>query len=123
MSVLNPGQEKLDLEHFDVSNLQVIKETEPNPQPSTIITKQKNDVKDENILQILNSGFRTDKRLNLLKELFKEHKKLTRNQIMKITNVGPTTATKDLQTLISTGFIVRRSPTKSPSTDYFELVE
>ena len=58
-----------------------------------------------------------------LKDLFLKYKKLTRSQVMEITKVGPSTATKDLAVLLDAGFIVRKSPTKSPRTDYFEMVE
>lgn len=64
-----------------------------------------------------------DKRQALLKEVFQKYKKLTRNQVMGITNASPSTATKDLQLLCETGFIVRRSPTNSSRTYYFELIE
>jgi len=120
--ILNPGKEILNTEDFDFSHLQKAEEMKQVPPTSPTIGKSESVVRDEAVLKIINSGFRVDKRIELLKELFREHKKLTRSQLMKITNVGPTTATKDLQTLVNAGFIVRRSPTKSSSTDYFEFV-
>lgn len=41
---------------------------------------------------------------------------------MKVTNIDPATATKDLQSLTDAGFNIRHSPTKSTSTDYLEIV-
>ena len=41
---------------------------------------------------------------------------------MEIANISTTTATKDLLALTKAGFIVRRTPTKSTRTDYFEIV-
>lgn len=77
----------------------------------------------EDFLKIINerrSPFEI--RQSLLKAVFIEHKKLTRHQVMGLTKTCPTTATKDLQVLCKSGFIVRRSPTNSSRTYYFELV-
>jgi DeoR/GlpR family transcriptional regulator of sugar metabolism len=74
-------------------------------------------------LHIIQSGFRTEQRHTQIKELFKKYKKLTRKQVVEITKVGPTTITKDLLLLTEAGFIVRRTPTKSARTDYFEFNE
>jgi Fic family protein len=46
---------------------------------------------------------------------------LQRSQIINITKVNPTTATKDLKTLCKEGFIERKTPTSSPNTYYFEI--
>jgi transcriptional regulator with PAS, ATPase and Fis domain len=124
LNILNPGIEKLDLEHFDFTHLQV-KPKVPNkndPIANPIESKILEQIaQDDSYLKIIQSGFRIEKRHLLIKELFKKHQKLTRSQIMKIANIGPTTATKDLQILMNTGFIVRRTPTKSTSTHYFEM--
>lgn len=124
LKILNPGIEKLEIEHFDFKHLQVNPIASNNnaskstPQDSKILEEI---ALDDSYQKIIQSGFRMERRHALLKELFKKHRKLTRNQIMKIANIGPTTATKDLQLLISQNFIVRRTPTQSTSTHYFEL--
>lgn len=123
--ILNPGLDVLSLEHFDFTHLQTNTKMTPKTQaiiPSLVSNLKESITKNEAVLKIIQNGFRVEKRHALLIELFKEYKKLTRSQIMKATNVGPATATKDLQSLMDAGFIVRRSPTKSTSTDYFEIV-
>lgn len=122
--IINPGIEILGMEHFDFSHLQAnVKMTPKDPQVNSDSHSNLLELveKDESYRKIIQGGFRIERRHNLLKELFKKHLKLTRNQIMKITNVGPTTATKDLQMLVKEGFILRRTPTKSTSTHYFEI--
>ena len=74
------------------------------------------------LLKIIQKGFPVETRQNLIKDLFRNHKRLTRSQIMEIASISTTTATKDLQVLVAAGFIVRRTPTKSTRMDYFEIV-
>jgi transcriptional regulator with PAS, ATPase and Fis domain len=111
--ILNPDKKILEKIDFDFSRLaenhNVKVENTPLP-------------KDEDLLQIMKGkGFVVENRHAYIKELFLKHKKLTRNQIMAVTKVSPSTATKDLQILCDAGFIIKKSPTKSPRTDYFEL--
>lgn len=124
--ILNPDVDILDVEHFDFSHLQNDFELEVKKSFKSTAIKRKeqgNDVNDlESINRILQKGFPVETRHNLIKELFKNYTKLTRTQIMEFANISTTTATKDLQFLIDSGFIVRRTPTKSSRTDYFELV-
>lgn len=121
LCVLNPNIDHLGLEHFDKSHFQ-----------EDVSTLEKNLSLDEpfypmptnqNILNIIQKGFPIEQRHSQLKKLFQQYKKLTRSQIMEITKVGPSTATKDLLVLQNAGYIIRRSPTKSPRTDYFEFIE
>ena len=125
LNILNPGVQILGLEHFDFSHLQInLKTISKDDSTNNNLDSKISDhlPLGDSYIKIIQSGFRIEKRHLLMKELFKKHQKLTRSQIMKIANIGPTTATKDLQILIDTGFIVRRTPTKSTSTHYFEMV-
>jgi Fic family protein len=74
-------------------------------------------------MKVIQRGSKTDRRHSFIKELFKQYKTLTRSQVIEITDVSPSTATKELQILCDEGFIVRRTPTTSPRTFYFELIE
>ena len=123
--ILNPDQEILGLEHFDFTHLQEpqVPTLKAQPlKPSNTKLNENNGGHDEAILKIIQNGFPVERRHALLKEVFAKYKKLTKSQVIEISKVGHTTAGKDLQLLIAEGFIVRRSPTKSSRTDYFELV-
>ena len=122
--ILNPDVESLDVNHFDFSHLQGHHVPEPNSpvKESVVVDSQVSAAKEDPMLKILQKGFPVETRHNLIKDLFKKYKKLTRSQIMEIANISTTTATKDLLALTKAGFIVRRTPTKSTRTDYFEIV-
>lgn len=122
LSILNPEIKLLGVEHFDFAHLQGFHRKIKN-ESDIIPTSTTNGMKTaEPFAQIIESGFRVERRIEFLKELFRKHKKLTRKQIVEITKVGQSTATKDLQKLCESGYLIRKSPTKSPSTDYFEYV-
>lgn len=124
--ILNPGQDLLGPEHFDFTHLQEPQNASLKPpllKNNTDFKSQVNESQNDPILMILQKGFRVEQRHAKLKELFKKYKKLTRSHLVEITKVGASTITKDLQKLVDEGFIIRRTPTKSSSTDYFELVE
>lgn len=123
--ILNPDVDLLDVKHFDFTHLQGTHVSEFNApvKESTVFNdSQSLAVKEDPMLKILQKGFPVETRHNLIKDLFKKYKKLTRSQIMEIANISTTTATKDLLALTNSGFIVRRTPTKSTRTDYFEIV-
>lgn len=125
--ILNPDTKILGVSEFDFGHLQASVSKNTNEKPikkGEVELKEAFDQRDELALLklIKEKGFQIEQRLELLKESFKKHKKLTRNQTMVISQVSASTATKDLQLLCKEGFIVRRSPTKSPRSDYFELV-
>lgn len=121
LCVLNPNIDRFGLEHFDKDHLQ----DEIISSESSITPKVKSSGMPDNqtVLNVIQRGFPIEQRHNQLKQLFLQYKKLTRSQIMEITKVGPSTATKDLLALQNAGYIIRRSPTKSPRTDYFEYIE
>ncbi len=132
LKILNPDKERLELDDFDFSHLQgypkieatVSATTKINPQiKPNIPSEQISNVNHESVKAILNQGSKAKRRQSFLKELFKEYKQLTRSQIMAIANIGPSTATKELQELIDAGFIERHMPTSSPRTTYFKVIE
>jgi transcriptional regulator with PAS, ATPase and Fis domain len=120
LSILNPEVKVLGIEHFDFAHLQGVHQkikSESNIIPTSTANSTKTA---EPFTHIIENGFRVERRIEFLKDLFRKHKKLTRKQIVEITKVGQSTATKDLQKLCEVGYLIRKSPTKSPSTDYFE---
>ena len=124
LCILNSNQEIFNLEHIDTMHFSHLN-IPNNPSQETSNKESKNveiNPLDPETQTILECGFRVENRQNKIKKLFQQYKKLTRNQIIKLTNVGPSTATKDLKTLMDLGLIVRRSPTKSSSTDFFEWI-
>jgi DNA-binding NtrC family response regulator len=131
LSILHADKELLTIADFDFTHLQ---EWSPQTYSQPEKISSKNDLNKQTnkpsetvtsegqYLKIIQQrGPQSERRHALLKEVFREYKKLTRNQVMGITNASPSTATKDLKILCESGFILRRSPTKSPRTDYFEL--
>ncbi len=114
MCVLNPNTNMLDTNHFDLLDLPESSESHENPAATSSIP---------NKTDIFKLGFPIEHRQTQLKELFQTHKKLTKGQIVALTDVSPSTAAKDLSKLQKSGFIIKRTPTKSTRTDYFELNE
>jgi DNA-binding NtrC family response regulator len=68
----------------------------------------------------LQAGNSTLRRLDRLKALFEQHRRLTRSEIVQILGVAPNTATKYLKTLCNEDFIRRVEPSASTRTHYFE---
>jgi DNA-binding NtrC family response regulator len=63
------------------------------------------------------------RRLDRLRELFRQHGKLTRAEIARALGVSPKTATRDLKALVEEGFIDRVEPSASLRSRYFRLRE
>jgi transcriptional regulator with PAS, ATPase and Fis domain len=125
MFILNPDRQILGVEQFDFNHLQeppAITQKPLEQKRSGSIQQPNKESAEDPLLKILQKGFPVEHRHNQIKELFKKYKKLTKGQIIELIRIGHTTAGKDLQILIEQGFIVRRSPTKSTRTDYFEIV-
>lgn len=123
--ILNPDTTYLDVEHFDFSHLQIKAKSGQNSQniQASLNVKIADNPLDEDLSIILRNGLSFERRIELIKEMFKKYRKMTRNQIMEVSNISSTTATKCLKSLVNSGFIIRRTPTKSTRTDYFEFVE
>lgn len=62
-----------------------------------------------------------DMRCQQILPLFQQYKQLTRGQIAQILQVSLLTVTKDLKRLCAEGVIIKRMPTKSPRSHYFEI--
>ena len=71
---------------------------------------------------IFQKGLNTEQRTQYLKQLFLKYKILTRGQVTEIAKINPVTANKDLQKLCEEGFIIKRTPTKSYRSNYYEIM-
>jgi len=69
----------------------------------------------------LRSGNSPLRRLERLKELFTEHQRLTRAEIVHLLGISPNTATKYLQALCEEGYIRCIEPSASSRSRYFEI--
>lgn len=127
LMILNPEKDLLDVEDLSFMQFQGAitlpqRAVEPLNISQTKISKTEVNLHDDPILNLIHqSGLKPEQRILYLKELFQKYKILTRSQIMKITKVNPIAATKELQLLCDEGFIIRRTPSKSPRSVYFEL--
>lgn len=63
-----------------------------------------------------------DKRNIKIKQLFQQYRQLTRGQVAEALEINLLTATKDLQRLCKEGLIVKKMPSLSPRSHFFELV-
>lgn len=77
-----------------------------------------NDYAVENVLSNSKSAIR---RLDKIKNLFVEHKKFTRKELIEITQFAPKTITRDLEQLCKNGVIERIMPSTTARTHYFVL--
>jgi DNA-binding NtrC family response regulator/tetratricopeptide (TPR) repeat protein len=75
----------------------------------------------EEVAEILRKGKSGMRRIERLKELFREHGKLTRREVIEVLGVSPATATRDLKRLIAENFLEKVTPTPSPRSHYFRL--
>ncbi len=100
------------------SNLQ-----QPTNNHPPIIIPQQTPLSDDKIETMLTWGRSPIRRQDRLRELFIKYKKLTRSEIIKILNISPNTATKDLKVLCSDNFIKRIEPSASTRSHYFVIIE
>lgn len=130
--ILHSDKNILGKEDFDFTHLKQWSFSKEEPfnypvslnEPQRLINKELARSNQEEYLEIINERLpQFEKRQLILKEVFLANKKLTRHQVMGITKTSPATASKDLKELCKTGFIIRRSPTKSTRSYYFELVD
>lgn len=128
LKILHPDKTILGIEDFEFSRLQEGQtfnhfKVQRNNEPLNQSSIKNERIINERILKIIQKTSTVEQRHEFLKELFQQYKKLSRSQIMKIAEISPVTATKDLQALCAIGFIERRCPTKSVKSHYFELVD
>jgi transcriptional regulator with AAA-type ATPase domain len=64
-----------------------------------------------------------EERIGLLRSLFRDRGRMTRQEVMRHLNIAGTTATADLHALCVEGFIVKVEPNHAPRTHYFRLAE
>ena len=127
LKILNPEKDILDVEELSFMQFQgatFIPKKTGLPVVAIAPQSEKPEIAlhEDPVLNLIHqSGLKPEQRILYLKELFQKYKILTRSQIMKITKVNPIAATKELQLLCDEGFIVRKSPSKSPRSVYFEL--
>jgi DNA-binding NtrC family response regulator len=72
--------------------------------------------------QLISQGTSPLRRQDRLRDLFRQYGKLTRNEVTKILDISPNTATKYLKDLCDEGFIRRVEPSASSRSHYFALV-
>ena len=91
-------------------------QTAPAPRPEASRSQRRI----EDVGAYLRTGRSQLRRLDRLRELFREHGKLTRGEVVRILGVSPNTATKDLKALCAEDVIRRVEPSASTRSHYFE---
>ena len=104
------------------NNVEIInQEKRQNAEP--LKNKQEKSLNDDPVFNmIFQKGLNTEQRIQYLKQLFLKYKILTRGQVTEIAKINPVTANKDLQKLCEEGFIIKRTPTKSYRSNYYEIM-
>jgi len=116
MKILHYDKNIFGVEEFEFDLLEKFsKPIIENPELSNSIEEN------ERIQNILKSGFKIQARIDALKALFTQHKKLTRSQVSAILKVSPLTAANALQTLCEEDFIEKMMPSKSTKSHYFSI--
>lgn len=87
--------------------------------PHTQTTPTHSQLSHKNIDAMLTWGRSPVRRQDRLRELFNKYEKLTRSEIIKILDISPNTATKDLKVLTAENFIIRIEPSASTRSHYF----
>ncbi|NQT93125.1 MAG: sigma-54-dependent Fis family transcriptional regulator, partial [Lentisphaerae bacterium] len=80
-------------------------------------------VPEDEVTRMLQGGRSQLRRVERLKQLFTQHRTLTRSEVTRILDVSPNTATKYLKVLCEEEFIHRIEPSASTRSHYFELAE
>jgi len=116
MKILHYDKNVFGVEEFDFDLLE-------NFSKPILETAEVSSSTDENerIQSILKSGFKIQARVDSLKALFVQHKKLTRSQVSAILKVSPLTAANALHALCEEGFIEKIMPSKSTKSHYFNI--
>ncbi len=108
---------------YDLDSFRAVRKTiEPHaaapPPPS-----RADPAPDDDVARLLAQGRSPLRRRERLRQLFRNHRRLTRVEVVELLNVSKGTATRDLAALIDEGLVRRVTPTASPRTHYFELAE
>lgn len=126
MKILHSDKEVLGVEDFEFDQLENYSTTNVLTKKELPTTNSKNvsidAEEDARIKKIIAKGFKIESREQYLKEIFIKYKKLSRSQVVEILKVSPLTAANTLHSLNAAGFIVKRTPSKSSKSHYYELV-
>lgn len=131
MKILHSNKNVYGIEEFDFDQLEnfskpTIDKAEvfnDGEEKSQLVHSASSKEENDRIQSILKSGFKIQSRIDSLKSLFKQHKKLSRSQVSAILKVSPLTAANALQTLCEDGFIEKVMPSKSTKSHYFNWKE
>lgn len=132
LKILNPEKEELNIEDLIFIQFQgpisLPKSLEKlnlenSPSLGPVELGEVHQSNDDDYLRIINQkGFKSEKRLLFLKKLFQKYKRLSLGQMTEITKVNPVTTNQDLQKLCEEGFIVKKTPTKSYRSNFYEII-
>lgn len=129
MKTLHPAKNIYGINDFEFDQLENFSETKKiaNATPNTVTQKTQSAdsnshaSEEERIQKIIEKGFKIENRLLFLKDLFLKYKKLSRSQVREILKVNPITADSALKMLCEEGFIIKKTPTKSTKSHYYEI--
>jgi len=99
-------------------------EIKKTPVPSDFISHPKplkKEIPIQNVQLILATGNTRLRKLETLRKLFSQYPVLTRMEISRILKISPPTATQYLKQLCKEGLIVKKKPSASPQTHYFQF--
>lgn len=130
MKILHSDKNSFGVNEFDFDQLEEFVEIEKstdrnlnkeNLKPESISTNKESLNEVERIEKIIANGFKMESRLQYLHELFIKYKRLSRSQVREILKVNPITAANALKALSEQGLIIKKTPTKSSKSHYYEL--
>jgi DNA-binding NtrC family response regulator len=122
MRLLNSDKlsyEIADIEPEEQRTVQAASRPTPRAPDSGVFPPAESAEKEEDVADILRRGRSGMRRIERLKELFRDHGKLTRREIIEILGISPATATRDLKRLLKEDFVEKVKPTPSPRSHYF----
>ena len=115
------GSEKLEYDMSDAGAL--LGNTESAVGTSRKNREEAGNPRDSDVVELLRSGRSKLRRVDRLRELFREHGKLTRAEAAQILGVSARTAGLDLKELCAEDLIEKVLPTAAPRSHYFILRE
>ena len=127
MKILHSDKNIFGLDEFEFDQLESFStESIPEKSPAFIQTPElalegKEEEEELRVKKIIEKGFKIESRVQYLKEIFIKYKKMSRSQVVEILKVSPLTAANTLQALCEEGLIVKRMPSKSTKSHYYEL--
>lgn len=127
MKILHADKKILGVDEFEFDLLEGqipfnVHEKKKNPLSNNHLMTLDNE-DDARIKKIVDKGFKVESRAQYLKAVFEKYKRLSRRQVVEILNVSPQTAANTLQSLCDEAVIVKKTPTKSTKSHYYEWKE